>query len=178
MDSFYFSVWTGSKNCTELNESLELSHVSRLAMLPALTRRGGKKRVSAYRFWFPHIDGWADGYWLALSSPVHFFHHAVHVASREAMEKHRCRRGEDVITVLFGSASQDVHQRQNPGAIMPLEILAFFRFSFLAVSSEKSRSGRKKYEGKVGHVFSTLRLICQWKPLSESLQLSLLISYD
>lgn len=44
----------------------------------------------------------------------------------------------------------------------------FFRFSFLAVSSEKSRSGREIYEWKVEHVFSTPR-ICRWEASSECL---------
>lgn len=155
-----------------------LSHVSRLPCCLREQAKAGQKMNLAYRLRFSHIDSRADGRWLALSSPFHFFHHATNVASREAMEKHRSRGGEDVITVLFGSASQDVHERGKTLCNNATQNFRFFNVSFLAVTSEKSRSGRKKYEGKTGHVFSTLRLICQWKPSSESLQLSLLISYD
>lgn len=123
-----------------------------------------------YRFCFAHIDGGADGHWVVLSSPVHFFHHAVHVASRKAMEKHRSRGGEDIITVLFGSAGQDVHQRRRNA----VQNSRFFRF-FLSRSFKWEIQFREEYEGKVGHVFSALRLICQWKPSSDFLQLSLLI---
>lgn len=147
----------------------------RAAMLPALTSPGGPDGGS-YRLRFPHIDARADGCWLALSSPVHFLHHAVHVASREAMEKHRCRRGEDIITVLFGSATQDVHQRQQCAQIRHSKFLFKKKKKvFLSCRDKcKSRLGRKKSEEKIGHVFSTLRLICQWKPSSESLQLPIL----
>lgn len=121
-------------------------------------------RNTVYRFRFSHIDRRADGYRLALRSPVHFFHHAVHVASGEAVKKHRCRRGENVIAVLFGSAGQDVHQRQKEkekrkrrkgattqvGILLTLFFFFFSRFPSLRRLSEKSRSrrGGKKYEGK------------------------------
>lgn len=84
------------------------------ALSSSVTRCAALTRPVSYRLRLPHVDGRADACWLALSSPVHFFHHTVHVASREAMEKHGCRRGDDIITVLFGSASQDVHQRRKP----------------------------------------------------------------
>jgi len=64
-----------------------------------------------YRVRLPHADGRADGRRLALPPPLHLLHHSVAVASREAVEQHRRRRGGDVVNVLLGSASQDVHQR-------------------------------------------------------------------
>lgn len=154
------------------------------SMLSALTSREGQMNLS-YRLWLPHIDGWADGCWLALSSPVHFFHHTVHVASREAMEKHRCRRGENIITVLFGSASQDVHERQakkkkkNPPQIMPLTVVAFegFPFSLWQVRNpvQGGKNMRKKLDTCSPHYVSSANgnrhpNLCS--------SLSVLISYD
>lgn len=112
------------------------------AMLPAAER--AEPRVS-YRLWLPHIDGWADGRWLALSSPLHLLHHTVHVAPGEAMEKHGCRRGEDVVAVLFsGSARQDVHQRQKkPARFYAQTTLSVRLLSVLSMTSEKSRTRKE-----------------------------------
>lgn len=112
------------------------------AMLPAAER--AEPRVS-YRLRLPHVDGRADGRRLALSSPLHLLHHTVHVAPGEAMEKHGCRRGQDVVAVLFsGSARQDVHQRQKSPRGFTHKQLAVFGCSLcFRWQVEKSRSRGK-----------------------------------
>lgn len=53
---------------------------------------GARGMAFSYRLCFPHIYGRADSRRIALSSPLHFFHDTMHLASRQTVEKHRCRR--------------------------------------------------------------------------------------
>lgn len=79
------------------------------------------------------------------------------------MEKHRCRRWENIITILLGSKSQDVHQKKKrKEKATCASVLYFLRLFLVDVTSWKSRSGREKW-GEIGHVFSSLLIIRQWR---------------
>lgn len=103
---------------------------------------------SAYRVRFSHIYGRTDSCRFAFSSSVHFFYNTMHVASWEAMEKHSCRRGYDVVGVFFRSATQDFLKTQTK----PVHLQS--GYSPLGATSKNSRS--EKIRGKNGHVFATL----------------------
>lgn len=169
-------MWTGTGRSWW--KCWELSHVSRLTMLFALKKLKKFKKNDSLPSLIPPYR-WLS-WWLLTRSFL----------SGPFLPPRRARRlqgghGKALLPQRGGcyNCSLRVCKPRCPSETKPWrrnvsQNSCFFSFSFLAVSSEKSRSGRKKYEGKVGHVFSTLRLICQWKPSSESLQLSLLIGYD
>lgn len=99
-----------------------------MSVLSCITARArGRLGGFSYRLCLPHVYSRADRRRVAFASAVHLLHHALHLASGETVEKHRCRRREQITRASLRSASQDFRETQTQPHESEVQMIFFNR---------------------------------------------------